>query len=114
MFTEPSKTLSNRRRSFVESRHNNYAERTKRDALPNAIGVIGCSHLRVLLEASMPTRMQNENRILNIRIACIIAIVVGLSLEILRIGAAFSLGTIVAGIGIVVFVYDRLSQPPRR
>ncbi len=58
--------------------------------------------------------MQLENRILNIRIACIVAIVAGLSLEILRIGAAFSLGTIVAGIGIVVFVYDRMSQPPRR
>ena len=62
----------------------------------------------------MPARMQNESRILNIRIACIVAIVVGLSLEILRIGAAFSLGTIVAGIGIVVLVYDRMSQPPRR
>ena len=52
--------------------------------------------------------------VLNIRIACIAAIVIGLSLEILGIGSAFSLGTIIAGIGIVVFVYDRLSQPPKR
>jgi uncharacterized membrane protein AbrB (regulator of aidB expression) len=51
--------------------------------------------------------------VLNIRIACITAIVVGLSLEILGIGSAFSLGTIIAGIGIVVFVYDRMSQPPK-
>ena len=50
---------------------------------------------------------------MNIRIACIVAIVVGLSLEILGIGAAYSLGTIIAGIGIVLFVYDRMSQPPK-
>lgn len=52
--------------------------------------------------------------VLNIKIACITAIVVGLSLEILGIGSAFSLGTIIAGIGIVVFVYDRMSRPPKR
>ena len=98
----------------MESRHNNRVERAERNDLRNAATGVGCSHLRVLLEASVPTRMQFESRILNIRIACIVAIVTGLSLEILRIGAAFSLGTIVAGIGIIVFVYDRMSQPPRR
>jgi hypothetical protein len=50
---------------------------------------------------------------LNIRIACITAIVVGLALEIFNIGSAYSLGTIIAGIGIAVFVYDRMSRPPR-
>jgi uncharacterized membrane protein AbrB (regulator of aidB expression) len=57
--------------------------------------------------------MLNETNILNIRIACLIAIVVGLSLEILGIGSAFSLGTIIAGIGIIVYVYDRMSRPPK-
>ena len=114
LFNEPPETLAKRRRGFVERRHNNRAERARRNGLRHAFGVVGCSHLRILLEASVPTRTQNESRNLNIRIACIVAIVVGLSLEILRIGAAFSLGTIVAGIGIVVFVYDRMSRPPRR
>ena len=114
IFSEPPETLAKRRRAFVESRHNNRAERAKRNGLRLAFGIVGCSYLRVLLEASVPTRTQNESRNLNIRIACIVAIVAGLSLEILRIGSAFSLGTIVAGIGIVVFVYDRMSKPPRR
>ena len=75
--------------------------------------LVGCSHSVVLLEASVRSRIEHESKNLNIRIACIVAIVVGLSLEILGIGAAYSLGTIIAGIGIVVFVYDRMSQPPK-
>ncbi|MDH3419826.1 MAG: hypothetical protein OEQ25_12650 [Gammaproteobacteria bacterium] len=43
---------------------------------------------------------------MNIRILCAIAIIGGLTLEILRIGSQVSLGTIIAGIGIIVFVYD--------
>lgn len=50
---------------------------------------------------------------LNIRILCGIAIVGGLTLEILRIGSQFSLGTIIAGIGIIVFVYDYMRPKPR-
>jgi hypothetical protein len=34
------------------------------------------------------------------------AIVGGLVLEILRLGSSFSLGTLVAAAGIIVFVYD--------
>ena len=45
---------------------------------------------------------------MNIRILCAVAIVGGLTLEILQIGSQFSLGTIIAGIGIIVFVYDRM------
>jgi len=45
---------------------------------------------------------------LNIRTLCAIAIIGGLTLEILRLGSQFSLGTIIAGIGIIVFVYDYL------
>lgn len=43
---------------------------------------------------------------MNIRTVCVVAIIGGLTLEILRIGSQLSLGTIVAGIGIIVFVYD--------
>jgi len=49
---------------------------------------------------------------LNIRTLSVVAIVVGLGLEILRIGSQFSLGTIIAGVGIVVFVYDRMVRRP--
>ena len=43
-----------------------------------------------------------------LRILCAVAIIGGLTLEILRIGSQISLGTIIAGIGIVVYVYDRM------
>ncbi len=43
---------------------------------------------------------------MNIRTLCAVAIVGGLTLEILRIGSQISLGTLIAGIGIIVFVYD--------
>jgi hypothetical protein len=70
--------------------------------------------MSVLLEAISSIVFVDGTNALNIRIACVIAIVIGLSLEILGIGSTFSLGTIIAGIGIVVFVYDRMSQPPKR
>jgi hypothetical protein len=42
-----------------------------------------------------------------------VAIVSGLTLEILQIGSQFSLGTVIAGIGIIIFVYDRMARPPK-
>jgi len=50
---------------------------------------------------------------LNIRLLSIVAIVAGLVLEIMRVGSQFSLGTVIAGIGIVAFVYDRMARPPK-
>ncbi|NNC65821.1 MAG: hypothetical protein HKN84_13635 [Gammaproteobacteria bacterium] len=43
---------------------------------------------------------------MNIRILCGIAIIGGLTLEIFEIGSQISLGTVIAGIGIIVFVYE--------
>lgn len=111
MFSEPPATLSNRRLTVVEGRHNN---RERVDSSANRSSATGCRHTCVLLEALSRILFIDGTIVLNIRIACVTAIVVGLSLEILGIGSAFSLGTIIAGIGIVVFVYDRMSQPPKR
>ena len=47
---------------------------------------------------------------MNIKILSIIAIVVGLGLEYFRVGSQLSLGTIVAGVGIIVFVYDLMAR----
>jgi hypothetical protein len=40
----------------------------------------------------------------------IAAIVVGLILETFRLGSEFSLGTLIAAVGIFVFVYDFFSR----
>ncbi len=48
-----------------------------------------------------------------LRILCAMAVIGGLTLEILQIGSQISLGTIIAGIGIVVFVYDYMRPRPR-
>jgi hypothetical protein len=109
MFSEPPTTLSSWRSFFVEGCHNN---RERVDSRANAPTI--CRRKRVLLEALSLIWFVVGTNVLNIRIACITAIVVGLSLEILGIGSAYSVGTIIAGIGIVVFVYDRMSQPPKR
>jgi hypothetical protein len=37
--------------------------------------------------------------------------VIGLALEVFRIGSAYSVGTLIAGIGVIVFVYDRMARP---
>ena len=50
---------------------------------------------------------------MNISVISIVAIVIGLTLEIVRIGSQFSVGTVIAGIGIIVFVYDRMARPPK-
>jgi hypothetical protein len=48
---------------------------------------------------------------LNIKWLSIAAIVIGLGLEVFRIGSQYSVGTLIAGVGVVVFVYDRMARP---
>ena len=43
-----------------------------------------------------------------------VAIVVGIALEVLRIGAEYSLGTLIAGAGIVAIVYAVMSAREKR
>ena len=49
-----------------------------------------------------------------LKIAGIIAIVVGLLLVILGIGSSINLGTLVAGVGIFVYVYALFYKPKDR
>ena len=49
-----------------------------------------------------------------IKIIGIIAVVVGLLFEIFMVGSNFSLGTIIAGSGIIVYVYAFFQKPPKK
>ena len=49
-----------------------------------------------------------------IKIIGIIAVVVGLLFEIFMVGSNFSLGTIIAGGGIIVYVYAFFQKPPKK
>ena len=49
-----------------------------------------------------------------LKIAGIIAIVVGLLFEILMIGSNVGLGTIIAGGGIIVYVYAFFQKSPKK
>ena len=49
-----------------------------------------------------------------LKIAGIIAVVIGLLFEILMIGSNVSLGTIIGGGGIIVYVYAFFQKPPKK
>jgi hypothetical protein len=56
-------------------------------------------------------RLDRGEHRLNIKWLSIGAIVIGLALEVFRIGSAYSVGTLIAGLGVIVFVYDRMARP---
>ena len=49
-----------------------------------------------------------------LKISGIIAVIVGLLFEIFIIGSNVSLGTIIAGGGIIVYVYDFFQKSPKK
>ena len=49
-----------------------------------------------------------------IKIIGIIAIIIGLLYEIFMVGSNFSLGTIIAGSGIIVYVFAFFQKPPKK
>jgi hypothetical protein len=53
-------------------------------------------------------------RMKHLKIIGAVTIVVGIALEVLRIGSQFSLGTLIAGVGIVAIVYAVLAAREKR
>lgn len=67
------------------------------------------------LAISAKTKHAQEFELMKkLKISGIIAVIVGLLFEIFMIGSNVSLGTIIAGGGIIVYVYDFFQKPPKK
>lgn len=86
--------------------------RLLRDFGHAAAETVVCRTAGNLLEAYLQAAKLRGAQV-NIRVLSILAILIGLALEIMRVGSQYSVGTVVAGIGIIVFVYDRMARPPK-
>src|SRR5690606_5930761 len=74
---------------------------------------LGCAGAEGLLEGCIEV-WNARVKTRTLKIAGIIAILIGLILELFMIGADLSLGTLVAGLGIFVFVYAYFQERENR